>query len=220
MHLLDIQKKHHIIPVSLGGCNKKHNIVRLSAREHFICHYLLTKIYKGSIEHHKMLGAFMMMRPSPTKKNTRYHNSKLYNAAKMQFAKHLSVQQKANNSRSGIFWIYNAELEISKAIQNGQEIPLGWNKGRVINFESFRKKQYIQATVVVKDINGNVFRAYKNDPRYLSGELMPLSTGTVNVKDKEGKGSRVSITDPRYISGELVSANIGIKHTKSTKRNS
>lgn len=37
-------EKHHIIPKSLGGSNKKENIVPLKAREHFLCHYLLTKI--------------------------------------------------------------------------------------------------------------------------------------------------------------------------------
>lgn len=31
-------EKHHIIPKSLGGSNDKTNIVKLTAREHFICH--------------------------------------------------------------------------------------------------------------------------------------------------------------------------------------
>ena len=30
-------EKHHIQPKSLGGSNKKENLVRLTAREHFIC---------------------------------------------------------------------------------------------------------------------------------------------------------------------------------------
>lgn len=37
-------EKHHIIPKSLGGSNDKTNIVKLTAREHFICHMLLTKM--------------------------------------------------------------------------------------------------------------------------------------------------------------------------------
>lgn len=40
-------EKHHIIPKSLGGTNKKENIVVLSAREHFICHRLLVKMTTG-----------------------------------------------------------------------------------------------------------------------------------------------------------------------------
>ena len=40
-------ESHHIIPVSLGGSNNKENLVDLTAREHFICHWLLTKLHTG-----------------------------------------------------------------------------------------------------------------------------------------------------------------------------
>lgn len=40
-------EKHHIIPKSLGGPNRKENIVSLTAREHFICHMLLVKMTQG-----------------------------------------------------------------------------------------------------------------------------------------------------------------------------
>ena len=40
-------EKHHIIPRSLGGVDDLDNIVGLTAREHFICHLLLTKITTG-----------------------------------------------------------------------------------------------------------------------------------------------------------------------------
>lgn len=36
---------HHIIPRSLGGSDDKSNLVRLSAREHFICHALLAEMW-------------------------------------------------------------------------------------------------------------------------------------------------------------------------------
>lgn len=38
-------EKHHIIPKCLGGNNSKNNIVELTAKEHYIIHYLLVKIY-------------------------------------------------------------------------------------------------------------------------------------------------------------------------------
>lgn len=41
-------ERHHIIPKSLGGDNSKSNLVRLSAREHFICHRLLTRMTSGN----------------------------------------------------------------------------------------------------------------------------------------------------------------------------
>ena len=36
---------HHIIPRSEGGLDNNDNIVALTAREHYICHLLLAKIY-------------------------------------------------------------------------------------------------------------------------------------------------------------------------------
>lgn len=51
-------EKHHIIPKSLGGTNKKENLVSLTAREHFICHWLLTKMIEDPQSRVKMLYAF------------------------------------------------------------------------------------------------------------------------------------------------------------------
>jgi len=42
------KENHHIIPKSLGGSNKKENIVALTAKEHFICHRLLVKMTEGN----------------------------------------------------------------------------------------------------------------------------------------------------------------------------
>ena len=36
---------HHIIPRCVGGTNDKDNLVTLTAREHFICHWLLVRMY-------------------------------------------------------------------------------------------------------------------------------------------------------------------------------
>ena len=40
-------EKHHIIPKSCGGDNSKDNLVRLTAREHFVCHLLLVRMVEG-----------------------------------------------------------------------------------------------------------------------------------------------------------------------------
>jgi len=40
-------EKHHIVPKSCGGTNDADNLVELSAREHFICHWLLIKMTEG-----------------------------------------------------------------------------------------------------------------------------------------------------------------------------
>lgn len=57
----DYTESHHIIPESLGGPDTAKNLVKLTAREHFICHWLLVKITVGE-DHYKMLNALRMMR--------------------------------------------------------------------------------------------------------------------------------------------------------------
>lgn len=39
------KEKHHILPKCIGGLDVKENLVELTAREHFLCHKLLCKIY-------------------------------------------------------------------------------------------------------------------------------------------------------------------------------
>jgi len=51
-------EQHHIIPKSLGGSNDKSNLVALTPREHFICHWLLTKMLPKSPEQKKLYHAF------------------------------------------------------------------------------------------------------------------------------------------------------------------
>lgn len=40
-------ERHHIVPKSIGGDNNTLNLVRLTAREHFICHKLLVRMTTG-----------------------------------------------------------------------------------------------------------------------------------------------------------------------------
>ena len=53
-------EKHHIIPKSLGGNNTKLNIAKLTPREHFVCHLLLTKMTDGN-NMYKMRHAIWML---------------------------------------------------------------------------------------------------------------------------------------------------------------
>lgn len=55
-------EKHHIIPKSLGGDNSKENLVKLTAREHYICHLLMTKMLEGENRRKMWYASYMMMR--------------------------------------------------------------------------------------------------------------------------------------------------------------
>ena len=63
--------------------------------------------------------------------------------------------------------------------------------------------------ITVKDKDGNCFDVQKDDPRYLSGELVGVTNGYVHVKDKFGNNLCILSNDPRYLSGELVGVTKG-----------
>lgn len=77
---------HHIIPKSYGGLNKKENLIKLTAKDHFFAHILLAKIYKG-----KMIFALNMM----CKTRTQTHKNKsVYEVFKKQIAEEISKVNK------------------------------------------------------------------------------------------------------------------------------
>lgn len=129
----DYTECHHILPRCLGGTDNKDNLVNLSAKEHFICHLLLTKMYpKGSNEYYKMCHAFfMMLVTSKDHKGNRYITSKKYVALKESHCIRMSdLQSGKGNSQYGTMWIYNIHTFESKKIDKNIDIPEGWKIGR------------------------------------------------------------------------------------------
>lgn len=85
---------HHVIPTSLGGTDDQSNLVKLTAREHYICHLLLPKMTSGS-HHHKMLYAYIIM------SGRKLYNSKKYSFYRTEYA---SVNSKLRSGASnGMF---------------------------------------------------------------------------------------------------------------------
>lgn len=75
---------HHIIPRSMGGNDSEENLVKLTAREHFICHALLTKIVPP--DHKKKMNyAFWRMANSGSFGKRYTPSSRMYEFAKKQF---------------------------------------------------------------------------------------------------------------------------------------
>lgn len=82
-------ERHHILPKSLGGSDSIENLTNLTAREHFICHWLLTKMYPSGEEHWKMINAFRMMRaenPRQLRYKTRV-TARVYENLKKEYSK-------------------------------------------------------------------------------------------------------------------------------------
>lgn len=76
---------HHIVPRCLGGNDSADNLVKLTPKEHFLCHYLLTKMVSKSPEQKKLFhafSAFVMASKNQQRKITSRHYELLSNAAK------------------------------------------------------------------------------------------------------------------------------------------
>jgi len=142
-------EKHHILPKSLGGSNDKENLVKLTAREHFICHALLIRFLTGK-DLYKMKWAFHQMCTWSIKSDShieKYVNSAIYESFKRNF------QKGENNSQFGKRWYYNTLTGESKKFNN---LPSGeWKPGRKFKEEinRVRKNSSITTAELAKRTN-------------------------------------------------------------------
>jgi hypothetical protein len=120
-------EKHHIVPKSCGGTNSKDNLVALTAKEHFICHLLLTKMVAGH-SRHKMVYAFHGLKAKQLDQIR--HTSKLVNAKLYQKLKEeLSLLKKSKEP-----W--------NKGKKGAQ---VAWNKGKPMSEETKQKLREARA---------------------------------------------------------------------------
>lgn len=86
-------EKHHIVPKSLGGSNAKDNLVKLTAREHFICHLLLPKFTSGKDQISMLHAAWRMCCKSNKGNNKRDYRitSSIYELLRKQRVAHLKT---------------------------------------------------------------------------------------------------------------------------------
>ena len=64
-------EKHHIVPKCLGGTDDLVNLVKLTSREHYVCHRLLVKMVAGQAKYKMDSAVFMMALQSRNHKGER-----------------------------------------------------------------------------------------------------------------------------------------------------
>jgi hypothetical protein len=85
---------HHVIPKSWGGLDTRDNIVRLTAKEHYMAHAFLWKMNVSTGYHNKMMHAFNAM---SIMKNGSYNkpgykiNSRLFESVRLERIAHLKT---------------------------------------------------------------------------------------------------------------------------------
>lgn len=114
-------EKHHILPRCIGGTNDKSNLILLTAKEHYICHRLLTLMYP---DNKKIAFAFWnMCRPS-----NEWHDRYIVSANGYAYARsHLSNTYKGRTA-----WNKGKKLTDEQLAKHATRKPdyAPWNKGK------------------------------------------------------------------------------------------
>ena len=82
------KEKHHIKPRCLGGEDSSENIILLTARQHYLAHWLLYKMHKTSA----LVHAWNCMSVIGKGQDARHQNSHLFEYCKKQRKQFLSKQ--------------------------------------------------------------------------------------------------------------------------------
>lgn len=94
-------EKHHIIPKSLGGSNLAENLANLTAKEHFVCHLLLTRMTAGR-DKSKMVHAAWLMANRQSKNQERHvPNSRIYQLLREEISQVMSSNTGYKNPMFG-----------------------------------------------------------------------------------------------------------------------
>lgn len=112
---------HHIVPRSLGGSDATNNLVTLTAREHFVCHLLLTKFTVGNSRHKMIYAANGLLQWHATNQVRYVTTSRLYQAIKEQFSKTHSASIKGKTYEELYGSKKAAEMRYKKSLPRGPQ---------------------------------------------------------------------------------------------------
>ncbi len=184
-------ERHHIIPQSLGGNNDKENLVDLTAREHFICHWLLIKMTDGE-DRSKMLYALNGMR-AENKHQERYHTkitARVYEKYRLEHAKNHSEIMKGRVP-------YNKGRKMSeeqKELLRGKA-RANHASGKVYSVES-QKKRISKVTGQKRSEETrkkmSLAQAGKSKGPMSEEQKIKISLNSKGVKKKEGHSKNVA----------------------------
>ena len=141
---------HHIIPVGLGGSDDQSNLVLFTYREHYVAHWLLTKIYKHEP---KMHYGFLCMLRDPH--NNRKLTSRMVDVIKKNFSEFKKWHSKTVNPMHSLAarQKHSERMKVSNPISNFPE-----------------KNHTVQRTIVYYlDGSMKVFRTKKDFMKTLIG---------------------------------------------------
>ena len=198
---------HHIIPQSMAGSNDKENLVELTAREHFICHWLLIKMTEGE-DRSKMLYALNGMK-AENKYQHRYHTkitSRVYEKYRIEHAENHSKRMKGRPA-----WNKGRKLE-EHELQEHIERARNRNVDPIKQAEGQRKRvEKIKGQKRSDETKNLMSLASKGKPKGPQSEehRLAISLAGKGIKKKEGHSNNVA---------NAVLGNISINKTRYTTK--
>jgi hypothetical protein len=202
-------EEHHIIPKSLGGSDSPDNLVKLTAREHFICHWLLTKCVEKNVE--KMKYALWLMTTTENSLQERYKiTPKKYEIIKKSLASTFSKQHTGRKMSE----------ETKRKISETRKKKFAAGELEIKVYDSTREKlsKIKTGTKRSQETKEKIGLAHKG--KTLSEEQKKYLSSLYKGKprnDPEFKEKLSMTLKEQYASGERVSWNKGKKYTLKGK---
>ena len=194
------KETHHITPRCMSGTDEKDNLVDLTAREHFICHLLLTRIYP---EHKGLRLAIWNMRNAKRIYQGRYKpNSRLYEMIRTEYRELIKGENHPSYGRKNSDEVREKMSQIAK--KRFENNP-GTFKGRThseetrkklsnnmkgktqSNHQKTRVKESLTGTKWYHKPDGRNLRAFPNDPKIIEEGWLQGRFGGKSISDKANK---------------------------------
>lgn len=184
---------HHIIPQSMGGSNDKENLVELTAREHFICHWLLVKMTEGD-DRSKMLYALKGMK-AENKHQQRYHTkitARVYETYRIEHSINHSKVMKAKNlvpwNKGGVEITDEYRENLQNAARNRKIDPVKQAEGQQKRIAKVTGRKDSDEAKLKKSI---ALKGKLKGPMS-EEQKIKISENSKGIKKKEGHGSNVA----------------------------
>lgn len=117
------KERHHIVPKCVGGKNTKENLVELTAKEHFICHKLLTEIHPEESGLHYAVWSMCHLKNSKHQRTYKI-GSREYQRLKENLVVSDETRQKMSENNISFWTGKKLSKEHRQNISNGIDIGL------------------------------------------------------------------------------------------------
>jgi uncharacterized protein YlaI len=160
---------HHIIPKSLGGSNKKSNLVLLTAKEHFIAHLLLFKMHTGKDKAKMANALFKMCSNNPSQQ--RQFNARYYEFSKRMLSQYQSGENSTFFGKKHSTETLRKQSESKIGNKNPAFGKVPWNKGLTKDTSESMKKISEKQQERYKDTTHRVGKKHSEETKQKLSKL-------------------------------------------------